>query len=42
MLTIVGGEDSTPHALWEWLVDIQEGHVKWEGWGIPCAVADTA
>jgi len=42
VLTVVGGEDSTPHALWEWLMDIQEGHVKWEGWGVPCAVADTA
>jgi len=42
VLTVVGGEDSTPHVLWEQLVDIQEGRVKWEGWGIPCAVADTA
>ena len=30
----VGGEDSTPHVLWEQLVVIQEGRVKWEGWGI--------
>jgi len=32
VLTVVGGEDSTPHVLWERLVDIQEGRVKWEGW----------
>ena len=37
----IGGEDSTPHALWKRLVVIQEGCVKWEGWGIPCAVTDT-
>ena len=37
----VGGEDSTPHALWEWLVVIQEGHIEWKGWGIPRAVTDT-
>jgi len=42
VLTVVGGEDSTPHALWERLMDIQEGRVEWEGWGVPCAVADTA
>ena len=38
----IGGEDSTLHMLWEQLVVIQEGCVKWKGWGIPCAVADTA
>jgi len=42
MLSIVGEEDSTLHTLWERLVDIQEGRVEWEGWGVPCAVADTA
>jgi len=42
VLSVVGEEDSTLHALWERLVDIQEGHVEWEGWGVPCAVADTA
>ena len=42
ILTIVGGEDSTPHVLWEWLMDIQEGCIKWEGWGILCAVTNTA
>ena len=27
----IGGEDSTPHTLWGWLVVILEGHVKWGG-----------
>jgi len=27
----VGGEDGIPHTPWEWLVDIQEGHVEKEG-----------
>jgi branched-chain amino acid aminotransferase len=42
VLPVVGGEGSVAHALWERLVDIQEGHVEWEGWGVPClcAVAD--
>jgi len=42
VLTVVGGEESTLHVLWERLVDIQEGRVKWEGWGVLCAVANTA
>ena len=41
VLPVVGGEDSVAHALWERLVDIQEGRVEWDGWGVPCAVADT-
>jgi len=41
MLPVVGGEDSIPHTLWKHFVDVQEGCVKWEGWGVPCAVADT-
>jgi len=41
VLPVVGGEDGIPHALWEHFVDVQEGRVKWEGWGVPCAVADT-
>ena len=41
MLPVVGGEDSVVHTLWEWLMDIQEGHIKWEGWGVPCMVANT-
>jgi branched-chain amino acid aminotransferase len=42
VLPVVGGEGSVAHALWERLVDIQEGNVEWEGWGVPChcAVAD--
>jgi hypothetical protein len=35
-LPVVGGEGSVARALWERLVDIQEGHVEWEGWGVPC------
>ena len=41
MLPVFGGEDSTLHALWEHFVDVQEGRVKWEGWGMPCTVANT-
>ena len=40
VLPVVGGEGSVAHALWERLVDIQEGRVEWDGWGVPCAVAD--
>jgi branched-chain amino acid aminotransferase len=35
-LPVVGGEGSVAQALWERLVDIQEGRVEWEGWGVPC------
>jgi len=41
VLPVVGGEDSILHALWERFVDVQEGRIEWEGWGVPCAVADT-
>jgi len=41
VLPIVGGEDSILHVLWERFVDIQEGRVEWEGWGVLCTVADT-
>jgi len=41
VLPVVGGEDSILHALWERFVDVQEGRVEWEGWGVPCAVANT-
>jgi len=41
MLPVVGGEDSILHTLWKCFVDVQEGQVKWEGWGMPCAVANT-
>lgn len=40
VLPVVGGEGSLAHALWERLVDIQEGRIEWEGWGVPCDVAD--
>jgi len=36
VLPTVGGEGSLAYALWERLVDIQEGCVEWEGWGVPC------
>jgi branched-chain amino acid aminotransferase len=39
VLPVVGGEGSLAHALWERLVDIQEGRVEWEGWSVPCDVA---
>ena len=39
VLPIVGGEGSVAQALWERLVDIQEGRVEWEGWGVPCEEA---
>jgi len=41
VLPVVGGEDSILHALWECFVDVQEGRIEWEGWGVLCAVADT-
>jgi branched-chain amino acid aminotransferase len=40
VLPVVGGEGSVAQALWERLVDVQEGRVEWEGWGVPCAVAN--
>ena len=42
VLPVVGGEGSVAHALWERLVDIQEGRVEWEGWGVPCDDAPLA
>jgi branched-chain amino acid aminotransferase len=42
VLPVVGGEGSVADALWERLVDIQEGRVEWEGWGIPCDEAPLA
>ena len=42
VLPVVGGEGSVAHALWERLVDIQEGRVEWEGWGVPCDEAPLA
>jgi branched-chain amino acid aminotransferase len=42
VLPVVGGEGSLAHALWDRLVDIQEGRVEWEGWGVPCDDVATA
>ena len=39
VLPVVGEEGSLTHALWERLVDIQEGRVEWEGWGVTCDTA---
>jgi branched-chain amino acid aminotransferase len=36
VLPVVGEEGSLAQALWERLVDIQEGRVEWEGWGVSC------
>ena len=36
VLPVVGEEGSLAQALWERLVDIQEGRVEWEGWSVPC------
>jgi branched-chain amino acid aminotransferase len=41
-LPVVGGEGSVARALWERLVDIQEGRVEWEGWSVPCDDASLA
>ncbi|KAI0264978.1 branched-chain amino acid aminotransferase II [Gloeopeniophorella convolvens] len=40
VLPAPGGEGSLARALWERLVDIQEGRVEWQGWGVPCVVED--
>ncbi|KAI0297532.1 branched-chain amino acid aminotransferase II [Multifurca ochricompacta] len=39
-LPVVGGQGSLAQALWERLVDIQEGRVEWEGWGVTCTASD--
>ena len=39
VLPIVGREGSIAQTLWERLVDIQEGHIEWEGWGVSCEEA---
>jgi hypothetical protein len=31
VVPVVGGKGSVAHALWERLVDIQQGRVEWEG-----------
>jgi branched-chain amino acid aminotransferase len=35
-----GGSGSLAQALWQRLVDIQEGRVEWEGWSVPCGAFD--
>ena len=35
VLPPAGGPGSLAQVLWERLVDIQEGRVEWEGWGVP-------
>ncbi|KAI0288889.1 aminotransferase [Russula brevipes] len=42
VLPVVGGTGSVAHALWERLVDIQEGRFDWEGWGVPCACEEAS
>ncbi|KAI0055926.1 branched-chain amino acid aminotransferase II [Artomyces pyxidatus] len=38
-----GGKGIGPvaRALWERLVDIQEGRVEWQGWSVPCEIPGT-
>ena len=40
VLPSAGGSGSLAQALWQRLVDIQEGRVEWEGWGVPCGASD--
>jgi len=40
VLPAAGGPDSLAQALWQRLVDIQEGRIEWEGWGVPCGPSD--
>ena len=40
VLPSVSGSGSLAQALWQRLVDIQEGRVEWEGWGVPCGASD--
>lgn len=40
VLPLAGGSGSLAQALWQRLVDIQEGRVEWEGWGVPCGASD--
>jgi branched-chain amino acid aminotransferase len=36
LLPVVSEGGSLAQALWERLVDIQEGRVEWQGWSVPC------
>ncbi|KAN0138843.1 branched-chain amino acid aminotransferase II [Lactarius tabidus] len=40
VLPSAGGSGSLAQALWQRLVDIQEGRIEWEGWGVPCGTSD--
>ncbi|KAN0138703.1 branched-chain amino acid aminotransferase II [Lactarius tabidus] len=40
VLPSAGRSGSLAQALWQRLVDIQEGRVEWEGWGVPCGASD--
>jgi branched-chain amino acid aminotransferase len=40
VLPSAGGSGSFAQALWQRLVDIQEGRIEWEGWGVPCGASD--
>lgn len=42
VLPPVGGPGSVAQAIRERLVDIQEGSVEWEGWGVPCRASDAS
>ena len=37
VLPPAGGSGSLAQIIWQRLVDIQEGRVEWEGWGLSCA-----
>ncbi|KAH9024051.1 branched-chain amino acid aminotransferase II [Lactarius pseudohatsudake] len=42
VLPTVGEQGSLTQALWQRLVDIQEGRVEeWEGWGVTCGASDS-
>ncbi|KAI9452412.1 branched-chain amino acid aminotransferase II [Lactarius psammicola] len=40
VLPAAGEPGSLAQALWQRLVDIQEGRVEWEGWGVSCGASD--
>ncbi|KAH9067019.1 branched-chain amino acid aminotransferase II [Lactarius deliciosus] len=40
VLPAAGEQGSLAQVLWKRLVDIQEGRVEWEGWGVTCGTSD--
>ncbi|KAH9005723.1 branched-chain amino acid aminotransferase II [Lactarius hatsudake] len=40
VLPAAGEQGSLAQVLWKRLVDIQEGRVEWEGWGVTCGAFD--